>query len=178
MTKAPQPILAVDDEASVERLYKTLLRKEIRAGEYYFHFARDGEQALAILDRHPDISVVLLDINMPGMDGLAFLGRINQQSYIGEQYQFVKVVMVTAYGDMPNIRRSFNFGAFDFIMKPFEPVDMRNTINKALFEAGKLRELHRRYKAEEQRRIDAEQRLGQIESALYPIFGGPRYAIS
>ena len=172
-----QHILAVDDEADVPKLYQRLLRQEIRRGEYHLLFARDGQEALNILDEHPEISVVLLDINMPGMDGLAFLGRINQQSYIDQQYQFVKVVMVTAYGDMTNIRRSFNFGAFDFIMKPFEKPDMLNTINKAIFEAGKIRDLHDRYKSEEQRRIEAERKLGEIEAILQPAFGrGMNYA--
>lgn len=169
-------ILAVDDELDIQKLYNHVLRKEIRAGEYEFLFAGDGQEALNILDEHPGISVVLLDINMPGMDGLAFLGRINQQNYIDQKYQFVKVVMVTAYGDMVNIRRSFNFGAFDFIMKPFDKADMLNTINKTIFEAGKIRELHRRYKDEEQRRIKAEQELGELKSILQPTFGDLNYA--
>lgn len=170
MPQTSQAILVVDDEADIRDAYPLMLRKEIQAGAYRFVFACDGEQALALLDRHPDISVALLDINMPGMDGLTFLGRVCQQAYIDQPYQFLKVIMVTAYGDMPNLRKALNFGAFDFIVKPFEVADIRATLNKALHETGKLRELYQRYKLEEQRRLNAEHQLGQIRVALQPIF--------
>ncbi len=164
-------ILAIDDETDIIDLYKVNFRREIKQEKYRFFFATDGEEALNLLAAHQEISVVLADINMPGMDGLTFLGRIAQHGYIDQEYQFVKVIMVTAYGDMPNIRRAFNFGAFDFLMKPWNFQDMEITINKALRETSKLREFHHRLKEEQERRLQAERTLAEIGGVLSSNLG-------
>lgn len=118
-------VLVVDDEPDVAVLVRHRLRQKIRRGTYEFLFASDGVSALEELRRHPRIDLVLSDLNMPGMDGLTLLERIN------EQYPALKTVVVSAYGDMRNIREAMNRGAFDFLTKPIDFLDLERTIDKA-----------------------------------------------
>ena len=104
-------------------------RQQIRRGLYDFTFVTEGQAALAELSRRPDIDLVLSDINMPGMDGLTLL-RARQQTNPN-----IKVVMVSAYGDMRNIRDAMNRGAFDFINKPIDFKDLAATIEKTAQQA-------------------------------------------
>ncbi len=117
MSAATQ-ILVVDDEADFELLINQRFRRQIRAGEFAFSFARDGEQALAVLQADAGIDLMLLDINMPVMDGLTLLARLR------ELQAPVRAIIVSAYGDMPNIRTAMNRGAFDFVTKPIDMVDL------------------------------------------------------
>ena len=120
-------ILSVDDEAPIELLMKQFFRRKIRSGEYEFFFARNGVEALAVLDEHPDIEIVLCDINMPEMDGLTLLAKLNER-----RNPAMRVIMVSAYGDMRNIRQAMNNGAFDFATKPIDMDDLALTIEKAI----------------------------------------------
>lgn len=171
-------ILAVDDEPDVQTLYEThIFREAIRANTLDFHYARTGEDALTLLTAHPTIQIVLADINMPGMDGLTLLAHIHAQSLIDQPFQFVKVIMVTAYGDLPNIKKALNAGAFDFLMKPIDKDDVAATLAKARTELEKLREWHDRYHAEQQRRLVAERKLSELQPLLSASFfpGGMTY---
>ena len=105
-------ILVADDEPDLELLIRQKYRKEIREGVYEFLFAQNGKEALAILAGHSDVDLLLSDINMPEMDGLTLLTKINEVSPL------TKTVMVSAYGDLDNIRTAMNRGAFDFVFKP------------------------------------------------------------
>ena len=107
-------ILAVDDEADFELLIRQRFRRQIRAQEFAFRFARHGEEALAALAEEPDIELMLLDINMPVMDGLTLLAELRQQD------SEVRAIIVSAYGDMANLRTAMNRGAFDFVTKPVD----------------------------------------------------------
>ena len=122
-------ILVVDDEPDLELLITQRFRKQIRDGSLTFLFAGNGEEALAVLDRKADMAVVLTDINMPVMDGLTLLGKLN------ERFPLLKSVIVSAYGDMANIRTALNRGAFDFITKPIDFQDLSLTLDKSLQEA-------------------------------------------
>ncbi len=106
----PARILVVDDEPDVEALITQKFRRQVRKGEMDFLFAHDGLHALEILDGEPDIDMVLSDINMPRMDGLTLLDRLN------ERHGHLKTVIVSAFGDMGNIRTAMNRGAFDFAL--------------------------------------------------------------
>jgi signal transduction histidine kinase/FixJ family two-component response regulator len=110
------------------------LRRQIREKRFEFFFGRNGEEALKILANHPGISLVLSDINMPVMDGLTLLSRL------GDTGGTRKAVIVSAYGDMANIRIAMNRGASDFLMKPIDFVDLETTVNKILQEVEVLRE--------------------------------------
>ena len=145
---APAKILAVDDEADFEQLLRQRFRHQIRAGEFVFRFAEHGEAALAALAAEPDIDLLLLDINMPVMDGLTLLGELRARN------SPARAIIVSAYGDMANIRTAMNRGAFDFVTKPVDLNDLDVTIRKTLDDIGRLRELERRRAAAERARAN------------------------
>lgn len=120
-------ILSVDDETDLELLLTQFFRRQIRKGEYEFFFAHNGLEALQVLLKNPDIAIILSDINMPEMDGLTLLTKINEM-----RNPSLKCIMVSAYGDMDNIRHAMNNGAFDFATKPIDLDDLQVTIDKAV----------------------------------------------
>lgn len=128
-------ILVVDDEPDLEILIRQRFRKQIREDVMRFEFAQNGVQALHKLDEHHDISVVLSDINMPEMDGLTLLGKIGERND-----PCLKSVIISAYGDMENIRTAMNRGAFDFLMKPIDFADLETTIGRTLQQLEVLRQ--------------------------------------
>jgi signal transduction histidine kinase len=153
-------ILVVDDEPDVELLITQQFRRQIRAGEFTFSFVRDGEQALAVLQKDSGFDLMLLDINMPVMDGLTLLGRLS------ELEAQVRAIIVSAYGDMPNIRTAMNRGAFDFVLKPIDMADLEATIRKAVGEIAKLREIERRRLAAERARSNLSHFLANTSHEL------------
>lgn len=122
-------ILSVDDELDLELLLTQYFRRKIRKGEYEFFFAHNGVEALQMMLKNPDIDIVLSDINMPEMDGLTLLKKLNSR-----HNPALKVIMVSAYGEMSNIRTAMNNGAFDFATKPIDLEDLERTIEKAIAE--------------------------------------------
>jgi len=120
----PAKILVVDDESDLEILFRQMFRREIRKKEMNFSFVHNGQQALDKLETESGFDMVLSDIRMPHMDGLTLLSKLNKM------YPMLKAVMVTAYGDMENIRKAMNGGAFDFISKPIQYHDLKATIEK------------------------------------------------
>jgi len=127
-------ILVADDEVDLEMLIKQKFRQKIREQEYEFVFAVNGNDALEKIQLHPDIDIVLSDINMPEMDGLTLLSRL------GESSPLIKSVIVSAYGDMDNIRTAMNRGAYDFITKPINFEDLSLTMEKTIRHCVQMRE--------------------------------------
>jgi len=127
-------ILVVDDEVDLEMLIKQKFRQQIREHKYEFIFAINGNDALDKLQQHPDVDVMLCDINMPEMDGLTLLVKLKELSPL------IKAVIVSAYGDMDNIRIAMNRGAFDFITKPVNFEDLELTVEKTIRYVTQLRE--------------------------------------
>ena len=119
-------ILVVDDEPDLEPLILQRMRRNIRRGEYEFVFARDGIEALEKLAEDKEIDMVVSDINMPRMDGLTLLQQIQEVS------PDIRAIIISAYGDMENIRTAMNRGAFDFVTKPLDFQDLRLTIQRTL----------------------------------------------
>jgi adenylate cyclase len=142
----PVKILAVDDEPDFELLITQSFRRQIRAQEFLFRFAHHGEEALTVLAAEPDIGLMLLDINMPVMDGLTLLSELR------ERQSAVRAIIVSAYGDMTNLRTAMNRGAFDFVTKPVDLADLEITIRKTLADTAKLREMDRLREAAERAR--------------------------
>ena len=131
-------ILVVDDEPDLEALVQQRFRRQIRDGEFGFRFARDGEEALAMIATESNLDMVLSDINMPRMDGLTLLKKLQEAA------DPLSTVIVSAYGDMANIRTAMNRGAFDFVTKPIDFADLETTIRKTLAHIDRLREAKRR----------------------------------
>lgn len=129
-----EKILVVDDEPDLELLIKQKFRKQIKDNQLDFYFAINGNHALEMLAENNGISLVLSDINMPGMDGLTLLEKLQDL-----ENSLLKTVMVSAYGDMENIRVAMNRGAFDFITKPIDFNDLNLTIDKTLKEISLLK---------------------------------------
>lgn len=127
-------ILVVDDESDLQILIKQKFRKQIREEKYEFIFAENGRQALEMMDANSDISMVLSDINMPEMDGLTLLVKLSESNPL------TKVVMVSAYGDMENIRTAMNRGAFDFVCKPVNFDDLETTMEKTIKHIDQIRQ--------------------------------------
>lgn len=148
MTEAAVKILAVDDEPDFETLIRQRFRQRIRARNLEFRFARHGEEALAVLADEPDIALLLVDINMPVMDGLTLLAELRARR------SAVRAVIVSAYGDMANIRTAMNRGAFDFVTKPVDLNDLELTIDKTLESIAHLRGLDRQRAAAERARTN------------------------
>jgi adenylate cyclase len=131
-------ILVVDDEPDLEALVQQRFRRQIRGGEFGFRFAHDGAEALELIASGDLFDMVLSDINMPRMDGLTLLEKIQEAD------DPLSTVIVSAYGDMVNIRTAMNRGAFDFITKPIDFTDLETTIRKTLAHIERLRDAKRR----------------------------------
>ena len=127
MTIQTPKILVVDDEPDLELLIRQKFRKEIKEGRYNFEFANNGVNALEKINADNQIELVLTDINMPEMDGLTLLSKIKEMNN-----PLLHSVIVSAYGDIFNIRTAMNGGAFDFVIKPIDLKDLEITITKAL----------------------------------------------
>jgi len=136
-------ILVVDDEPDLEDLVRQKFRRQIKEGSIAFDFARDGVDALTRLAEHGDFDMVVSDINMPRMDGLTLLAKLQEET------ARVSTVIVSAYGDMANIRIAMNRGAFDFLTKPIDFVDFETTLRKTIAHVSALRDARERQAAAE-----------------------------
>jgi adenylate cyclase len=136
-------ILVVDDEPDVEALVLQKFRRQIRDGGVSFLFAHDGVEALTALKTNGGIDLVVTDINMPRMDGLTLLQKLQDAE------ENVSTIVVSAYGDMANIRTAMNRGAFDFVTKPIDFLDLETTIAKTLKHVASLRDARERQAAAE-----------------------------
>ena len=150
-------ILVVDDEPDLEVLVRQKFRRKIRRGEYEFIFAQNGIEALKALESEPDTDLVLTDINMPEMDGLTLLSELLSLDLV------LRSVVVSAYGDMQNIRTAMNRGAIDFITKPIDFQDLEVTIAKTLEDVLQLKTALER---EKQAREALEQLNDQLEERI------------
>jgi sigma-B regulation protein RsbU (phosphoserine phosphatase) len=155
-------ILSVDDENDLELLLTQYFRRKIRKGEYEFVFAHNGLEALTMMLKHPDIEIILSDINMPEMDGLTLLAKINEM-----RNPALKVIMVSAYGDMGNIRQAMNNGAFDFATKPIDLDDLSVTIEKAIEQINYVHEMQREHLQLESLKTDLAV-ASEIQHAILP----------
>jgi adenylate cyclase len=148
-------ILVVDDEPDLEALILQKFRHQIRDEAVSFTFAHDGVEALAALKANGDIELVVTDINMPRMDGLSLLQKLQ------ESEENIMTVIVSAYGDMTNIRTAMNRGAFDFVTKPIDFLDLETTITKTIRHIGFLREAR-------QRQAEAERAYASLSRYFSP----------
>ena len=158
----PVKILSVDDEMDLELLLTQYFRRKIRKGEYEFYFAHNGLEALTIMLQQKDINIILSDINMPEMDGLTLLTKINEM-----QNPAMKCIMVSAYGDMGNIRSAMNNGAFDFATKPIDLDDLSVTIEKAIEQIDYIKKAQEEHSQLESLKTDLAV-AAEIQQAILP----------
>ena len=158
----PIKILSVDDELDLELLLTQYFRRKIRKGEYEFSFAHNGLEALTMMLQHQDFDIILSDINMPEMDGLTLLAKINEM-----QNPALKCIMVSAYGDMGNIRQAMNGGAFDFATKPIDLDDLSVTIEKAIEQINYVKQSQQEHSQLESLKTDLAV-AGEIQQAILP----------
>ncbi|MCE8998489.1 SpoIIE family protein phosphatase [Bacteroides fragilis] len=155
-------ILSVDDELDLEVLLTQYFRRQIRKGEYEFAFAHNGLEALQKLLETPDFDIILSDINMPEMDGLTLLAKVNEL-----KNPAMKCIMISAYGDMDNIRSAMNKGAFDFATKPIDLDDLSRTIEKAIEQVRYIRESQQEHNQLESIKNDLAI-AGEIQQTILP----------
>ena len=158
----PTKILSVDDEMDLELLLTQYFRRKIRKGEYEFVFAHNGLEALTMMVKHPDREIILSDINMPEMDGLTLLAKVNEM-----RNPALKVIMVSAYGDMGNIRQAMNNGAFDFATKPIDLDDLSVTIEKAIDQINYVHQMQKEHSQLESLKGDLAI-ASEIQQAILP----------
>jgi len=145
----PFKVLIVDDEPDMEVLIRQRFLRKIKDGELEFVFAHDGQEALNKLQEDSELDVVMSDINMPIMDGLTLL------SHLTDIDRILKTVIVSAYGDMQNIRTAMNRGAYDFLIKPIDFQDFELTLNKTILELDGIK-----------KGLRAQQQLSAIQHEL------------
>lgn len=155
-------ILSVDDEQDLEVLLTHYFRRKIRKGEYEFTFAHNGLEALKIMVEQPNFDIILSDINMPEMDGLTLLSKINELRNPAQ-----KCIMVSAYGDMKNIRTAMNRGAFDFATKPIDMDDLSLTIEKAIEQIEYVKKTQQEHSQLKSLQTDLAT-AGEIQKAILP----------
>ncbi len=139
-------ILVVDDEPDLEALVRQKFRRKVAAAEWRLIFACDGQEALELVAKDPAVDLILTDINMPRMDGLTMLGRLQQA------LDPVATIVVSAYGDMTNIRAAMNGGAYDFLTKPINFSDFEVTVEKILRQVAAARDVREKRLAAERSR--------------------------
>lgn len=160
-------ILVVDDEKDLERLINQKFRKNIRGKYFEFVYASNGVEALKKLQAEAPIDMVLTDINMPGLDGLSLLAKINDID------PTIKTVIMSAYGDLQKIRTAMNRGAFDFLTKPLDFQDLEITIKKTLEHVRELKE-NQRDRQEKEASLQrsekyAKEQAEQLQKALQEL---------
>lgn len=162
-------ILVVDDEPDIETLMSLKFRREIRKEKYRFSFASNGAEAYAQFIDASDIEMVLTDINMPVMDGLALLTKLNVLDHPP------KTVVVSAYSDLSNIRTAMNNGAFDFVTKPINSQDLTLTIERTLSAVEKEKENQTRFKQAQMQLVQSEKMssLGQMVAGVAHEINNP-----
>lgn len=161
-------IMVVDDEPDLQMLILQKFRKQIQNADYQFVFAENGEEALDHLNGSDDITLVLSDINMPKMDGLTLLQKLQEKDNPA-----LKTVIVSAYGDMENIRTAMNRGAFDFVTKPIDFNDLHMTIEKGMKEIATVKSAldDRKRLVAVQNDLDAAHRIQQqMLPQIFPPF--------
>jgi DNA-binding NtrC family response regulator len=129
-------VMLVDDEAPfVETLTKRLEKRDLNVISAF-----SGQEALETLDKHHNLDVVILDVKMPGMDGIETLKKMKAT------YPLIEVVMLTAHATVESAIEGMKFGAFDYLMKPCDMEQLMGKVNEATRKKRnheeKIREAH------------------------------------
>jgi two-component system chemotaxis response regulator CheY len=124
-TARPGTFLVVDDSALHHQMYRLIFSKGSLAGSTLYH-AMNGREGYALLAAHPELTVVLLDLNMPEMNGLEFLARRQAEKL----HPHIPVVLVTTESSPDDEARGRTAGAWDYLRKPFQPADVARLVER------------------------------------------------
>ncbi len=166
MMKDITKILLVDDEPDLKGLMELKLRNKVKTGEYQLIFASNGEEALEIVSKNTDLDVIVLDINMPVMDGITLLSKID-----GTMPDF-DVIMLTAYSEMANVRKAMNYGAYDYLSKPIDFQEFQSTLDRTIQRVKKKKIANQRirdldYQIEQKKK--QEEKLNSLKDSLFSM---------
>ncbi len=162
MPQASNTFLIVDDEKKMERLFLGKFRKEIRKGKVRLLFAGDGAEALQHVVTYPDINIIFSDLNMPGMDGLTLLQKLQ------EQHLRIVSIIITAYGDYDRLKSAMNAGAFDFLSKPLDFEDLEQTLSRALTTQQNIVRIEQENRTLKHALNAAHEKIAALERQLLP----------
>lgn len=115
-------VLIVDDEEDIDILTRQRFRREIQSGEYVFHFARNGQEALERVAETTSIDIVVTDVNMPQMNGFELLLKMR------DKHPAIKTVIISAYSDEQSMKTATKSGAAAFISKPLDFKELQSTL--------------------------------------------------
>ncbi|SFM63737.1 response regulator [Thermodesulforhabdus norvegica] len=118
--REPYVMLVDDEEAFVEAMTRRLSRRNLKIIS-----ALSGEEALEKLDNHRDVDVVILDVKMPGMDGIETLREIKAR------FPLIEVIMLTGHATVENAVEGMKKGAFDYLMKPCDIDELIRKVTEA-----------------------------------------------
>ena len=124
-TARPGTFLVVDDSALHHQMCRLIFSKGSLAGSTLYH-AMNGREGYALLAAHPELTVVLLDLNMPEMNGLEFLARRQAEKL----HPHIPVVLVTTESTPDDEARGRTAGAWDYLRKPFQPADVARLVER------------------------------------------------
>ncbi len=159
-------IMLVDDEPDLRGLMELKLRHKVKNGEYQLIFASNGEEALELISNHNDLDVIVLDINMPVMDGITLLSKLQ---YNCSDFD---VIMLSAYREMKNVRKAMNFGAYDYLSKPIDFIEFQSTLDRTI-DRVKSKKIYNKKVLEQDRKQDLlkkqEDRLNSLKDSLFSM---------
>jgi two-component system chemotaxis response regulator CheY len=123
--------LVVDDSKLHHQMYKLVFARDGLAGSTVY-YATNGREGYGLLAEHPELALVLLDLNMPEMNGLELLARRAAENL----HPHIPIVLVTTEGSPEDEARGRAAGAWDYLRKPFQPADVEAVVKRALTHAA------------------------------------------
>jgi two-component system chemotaxis response regulator CheY len=118
--------LVIDDSKLHHQMYRLIFSRGALSGSTVY-FATNGREGYGLLAAHPELTLVLLDLNMPEMNGLEVLERRRTE----QLHLHVPIVLVTTEGTAEDEARGRSAGAWDYLRKPFQPADVERLVLRA-----------------------------------------------
>lgn len=127
----PHSFLVIDDSKLHHQMYRLIFSRGALAGSTVY-YATNGREGYGLLAAHPELALVLLDLNMPEMNGLEVLERRRAEGL----HPHVPIVLVTTESSADDETRGRSAGAWEYLRKPFQPADVERLVMRALAQAA------------------------------------------